>query len=337
MRVARRKVQLTGGSSLIVSIPKEWAKEMGIGKGSEITLVNQAGKGILLTPNSLTPQKREATIEVSEADSVEGVLREFISLYLSGYTSIRLKGKGRIGREKRAKLKEMVRRMLVGVEVMSDMPNLMLFHVFTILPELSVTNVLKRMTILTISMHKGAMDALRKRSVEQAEEVMKADDDVDRFALYVIKSLNAAMRSDVMLDDIGVNSPTDCLGLRVIVKSVERIADHASKLAHIILDYNFGLSDRTIGILSEFSGESLRVFDDAMHSLYTTDPELANRTVEEARKIGEAETGILSSISEEEQIYAKLISEHIRRVAEYASDIAEIVHNMTFYRMVKHP
>ena len=338
VRVSRRKVQLTGGSSLIVSIPKEWAEEMGIGKGSEVTLIDQAGKGILLVPNSFSPPKREAVIEVSKEDSVEGVMRELISLYLSGYTTIGLRGKdGRIEREKRARLKELVRRMLVGVEVMSDVPDYMVLHVFTILPELSVMNVLKRMAILATSMHKEAMEALRSGNLEQAEGVIKADDDVDRFALYVTKMLNGAMRNDVMLEDIGVESPSDCLGLRVVVKSVERIADHASKLARLLLDYRIRLSPKAVDKLSKFGEDALGVFADAMRSLFTGDPELANRTVERARRLGEAEEEVLASIDEREKIHAKLVSEHLRRVAEYASDIAEIVHNMTFHKTVKQP
>ena len=39
------------------------------------------------------------------------------------------------------------------------------------------------------------------------------------------------VQNDRILKEIGLTSPTDCLGYRLIVKSVERVADHASRIA----------------------------------------------------------------------------------------------------------
>ena len=65
----------------------------------------------------------------------------------------------------------------------------------------------------------------------------------------------------------------------------------------------------------------------------------ADRAIEKARKIDEMEKAILRAVSKPRDVNElyriKLITENIRRVAEYASDIAEIVINMTVQQTLR--
>ena len=65
----------------------------------------------------------------------------------------------------------------------------------------------------------------------------------------------------------------------------------------------------------------------------------ADRAIEKARKIDEMEKAILRGVSKPRDVNElyriKLITENIRRVAEYASDIAEIVINMTVQQTLR--
>jgi len=84
-------------------------------------------------------------------------------------------------------------------------------------------------------MHEDAVQALRHLNRELAKEVIALDDEVDRFSLYVIRQLKAAVQNEGALKEIGLTYPRDCLGYRVIAKSVERIADHAVKIAENVI------------------------------------------------------------------------------------------------------
>jgi uncharacterized protein with PhoU and TrkA domain len=85
--------------------------------------------------------------------------------------------------------------------------------------------------------------------------------------------------------------------------------------------------------ISNMSDFALEVLDDSCLSMFKRDYEAADRAIEKARKIDEMEKTILHAVSKprdfNELYRIKLITENIRRVAEYASDIAEIVLNMT--------
>ena len=59
----------------------------------------------------------------------------------------------------------------------------------------------------------------------------ESDDEVDRFSLYILRNLVLATKNERILNDVGLKKTSDCLSYRLAVKSIERIANHASKFA----------------------------------------------------------------------------------------------------------
>lgn len=85
---------------------------------------------------------------------------------------------------------------------------------------------MRRMCLITASMHKDALQALKESGKTLARDAIALDDEVDRFSLYVIRQLKMAVQNERMLREIGLSNPKDCLGYRIIVKFVERIAEN---------------------------------------------------------------------------------------------------------------
>jgi phosphate uptake regulator len=183
------------------------------------------------------------------------------------------------------------------------------------------------------------MTALRENNIELAEEVIKSDDEVDRFSFYIVRQLKIAIKNEHLLKEIGLEEPRNCLGYRLIAKSVERVADHAAIIAKDIIDMPQPANKETIDKIDEMCGFALEVLDDACLSMFKRDYEAADRAIEKARKVDEMEKAIIKSISKtkdaSEMYRIKLLTENIRRVSEYASDIAEIVLNMTVQQTIR--
>ena len=124
-------------------------------------------------------------------------------------------------------VRELVRRNLVGTEMIADGSDNITLQVLLSLPELSVNTAIRRMYLIASSMHKDAMSALAELNYELAKEVIRSDDEVDRFSLYIFRNLVMATQNGRVLREMGLKNPSDCLSYRVAVKSIERIADHA--------------------------------------------------------------------------------------------------------------
>jgi len=337
-----RKIQLTGKSTYIVSLPKKWVTSMNLKAGSPVVLSKQSDSSLLLTPKELVKPAKlgEAGINVSQKDDPNSIMRKIVALYLVGYNFIRIKTKDeRITSLQRNFIKDLTRKKLVGTEIITDSPNEMKLQILLSYPELSVENALRRMCLIATSMHEDSMQALKDLNKELAREVISLDDEVDRFSLYIIRQLKAAVQSDRVLKDIGLANPRDCLGYRVIAKSVERIADHAVKIAENVLLMDEKFDDSVLRKIFDMSSFARSVFDDSVKSLYKKDYSLADNVVTQAKKIVSIENEAIGAFAKKEQAIKlstlRMIMESIRRTAEYASDIAEIVLNLNVDQIIK--
>jgi len=341
MNEETRRIQFTGKSTYIVSLPKEWVTSMGLKAGSLITITQQNGS-LILTPKVVakpTTQPTEAKITISDGENPDTIIRAIISLYLVGYNSIIIRAKEeRISTMQRNVIKELTRKKLVGTEIISETSNEIKLQILVSYPELSVENALRRMCIIATSMHSDAMQALKNLDKELAREVIQLDDEVDRFSFYIIRQLKLAIQNGKILRDIGLSSPRDCLGYRVIVKFVERVADHATRIARNVLLLEERPDETVFQKLYEMSTFAQNVFEDAIKSLFKKDYTLADQVISKAKTIATLEEKTLKEIQSKTKqadiSNIRMITESIRRIAEYASDIAEIVLNLNVNQII---
>lgn len=336
-----RKIQLTGKSTYIVSLPKKWVTAMNLKAGSQLVVSQQGDASLTLTPRNLVrpPKPGEASIVTSQKEDPGTTMRKIVALYLVGYNLIAIRTKNeRITSLQRNFIKDMTRKKLVGTEIVSDSPNEMKLQVLLSYPELSVESALRRMCLIAASMHEDSLKALESLDKELALEVIALDDEIDRFSLYIIRQLKAAVQSERVLKDIGLSSPRDCLGYRVIAKSVERIADHAVKISQNVLLMHEKVNDSAFRKISEMSSFARSVFDDSIQSLFKKDYLLADSVVMKAKTMASTEDEAMKAIVKKteaiEMSYIRLMMESLRRTAEYASDIAEIVLNLNVDQII---
>lgn len=338
-----RKLQYTGGSSYIVSLPKKWIQDLGLRQGDHVVIIRQGNSVLQIAPASkrAAKEQKEATIEVDKDNNPYFIARKLIALYFLGFNVITIVPKeDRLLVEQREVIKSIVRRVLMGTEIIADSATGITLQVLINLLDLSVDAAFKRMVLIAKSMYRDTLLALKENNVELAEEVVKSDDEVDRFSFYIIRQLKIAIKNEHLLKEIGLEESRNCLGYRLIAKSVERVADHAVVIAKDIIEARrHPLNKDVIEKISNMSYFALEVLDDACLSMFKRDYEAADRAIEKARRIDEMEKAILRVVSkprDANELYRiKLITENIRRVAEYASDIAEIVLNMTVQQTLR--
>jgi phosphate uptake regulator len=338
-----RKIQFTGKSSYIVSLPKQWINELGLKQGDQIKMIRKGSSTLELYPpkfESRVQKKEDATIEIAEDEQPDSIVRKLISLYFLGFKTINLKSKtGRLNPIQRNTTKEAVKRMLMGSEIISDSSNGITVQVLVNLLELSVDGAFKRMIHLAKSMLNDALLAVKENNLDLAQEVICTDDEVDRFGFYIIRQLKIAIQNEHMLKEMGFRNPRNCLGYRLVVKNIERVGDHAAFIARDVIEFKKSIKKEILGKLQDMNEFCLSVLDDACLALFKEDYVQAERTIEKANDIVKFERRIRDSsksLKNEEEIYRiRRTTENIRRVSEYASDIAEIVLNMNIEKTLK--
>ncbi|MCJ7631917.1 PhoU family transcriptional regulator [Candidatus Bathyarchaeota archaeon] len=329
-----RKIQVTGKSTHIVSLPKKWIDKLNLKKVDPIRLIEQDDSTLTLLPNDIRKEKSRAiSAVISSSDSPDSINRKVVSFYLIGYNMIRITAKDRFTPEQRDALKDFVRRNLVGVEILNDSNSEFAMQTLLSHSELSVENTLRRMVIIATSMHRDAMAALKEDNKRLAQTIIRTDDEVDRFNFYIIRQLKYAVNDNRMIKYIGLNTPRDCLGYRLITNSVERAADHAVNIAKAILDMK-PIDQALVMNIIDMSAYALSIFDEAIRSLLSNDYNEAEKVLSRKEIIENYEKDLVKTIISKELdsntvAGLRIIIESIRRLAKYGIDIAEVVLNIT--------
>jgi phosphate uptake regulator len=328
-------VQFTGRSTYILSLPKRWIEEMHLDAGDQVALIQEHDNSLSIVPiiSGMRESLNEVTAIILPNDSSNMVKRKVVSMYLAGYDIIHLKLKsGRINPAHRDGVREVVRRNLVGTEMIADASDNITLQVLLSMPELSVNTAIRRMYLIASSMHKDAMSAVAEINYELAKEVIKSDDEVDRFSLYVLRNLVMATKNGRVLREMGLKNPSDCLSYRVAAKSIERVADHASSIADQAMKLKEKIPEKSLQKIDKMSHLALTVLGDSVEALLRRDYQLADKTVDNAENILTLEDDAMTAM-EKDRVHdlgnIKLALEDIRRTAEYASDIAEVAMNDT--------
>ena len=93
-----RKIQFTGKSTYIISLPKQWVNELGLKQGDQVSVERSGTTSLQIMPHR-TRKKEEsevATIEIEPEEDKSSVVRKLVSLYFFRFKIINIKPK--IGR-----------------------------------------------------------------------------------------------------------------------------------------------------------------------------------------------------------------------------------------------
>jgi len=331
----QRKLQVTGGSTFILSLPKEWAIRNELKRGSSMVVREEDDGSLSISPSKFIKKEKqdEAFIKASTNDNPDAVMRTAISAYLDGYNilHIRAQAQKNLSLKLRNHLKNFARHYLVGTEIVIDTPTELTLQVLLNYPELTVQNALSRMSIIASSMLKEAITTLKKLDYLAAKSIIETDREVNRFGLYIVRLLKLAVSNPRIVKEIGLESQKDCLGYRLIGKAVERTADHATKIAENTLLQKDPINQELIDKIEQLSGIAISMFENSMSALFRHDFNLAENVIEKLTQVHklERETILcLHSAKIEEIANLRLVIESIRRTAEYSSDISEVVLNL---------
>ncbi|ELY88196.1 phosphate uptake regulator PhoU [Natrialba hulunbeirensis JCM 10989] len=318
-----RKVQVTGGSTYTVSLPKGWALENEISSGAVVELYSDADT-LLVTPQRAADHQ-EGTLDIATLEG-ERLTRAVLSMYVSGFDIIRLEA-GRITTDQRRAIRTAVQG-LVGVEVVEEEAGCVVVQDLLDSAELSISNAISRMRLIATSMLADAVTALVENDDEMATDVIERDDDIDRLFLVVARIFRATLRSPRAAEGLGV-SREDCFDFHSSARQLERVADHAVKIAQLARKLDEIPAD-VADALCALHEDAATILEQAMDALFAdeseTATELGHAALESVLAIDEHTRTIDDMLRELEPVQAQslgLILDSLSRSADYGGNIAE--------------
>ncbi len=327
--IETRKVQKTGGSSYIISLPKVWIDKHGVEKNDTLGILSQPDGNLLITPQ-IDTEKIIKTKEIIVEDFKDNnyFFRILIGAYIMGFSKIVIKSSKKFEPYIRDCINNFT-QIAIGPEVVEESNNFIVIKDLLNPTEMPFEKTIKRMYILVHDMHEDAIKAFETGDTTLAEEVIKRDNDVDRLHWLIGRQSHIALRDIILCQKMGLTLE-QANHFQQISRFLERVGDHAVRIAKNVLLIDYKKIEK--GLIENIliaSKMSLDLLDKSLDAWLQKSILLANENIEEINELisSTEKISLDTSNSAELSIAIGYIIESIRRTGEYAGDISEIIIN----------
>jgi phosphate uptake regulator len=326
-----RRVQMTGGASFVVTLPKDWAEGQKIKKNDPVGLIVQPD-GTLLVTKKITedPVQRTKEIDCSTITDPALLFRMLIGAYITGFTYIRLTTKQRFSPFVRTGVRDFT-QMTIGQEVVEETETSIGIKDLLNPAEMPFDNTIKRMFVIVKNMHEDAIASLETHNKDLAHDVINRDMDADRLNWLIARQTNMIMQNASLSRKMGI-SPGMAMNYYQLSRIIERVGDHAVRIAeHTLPVIDADVDRKILAAIKKSSTMSLEIFDRSIVSFFNTDMKEAHRNIESINALEKICGDINNMVLKQDTLIAiniGYIAESIRRAGEYAGDISETVINL---------
>ncbi|MFA5105644.1 MAG: PhoU domain-containing protein [Candidatus Micrarchaeia archaeon] len=326
--IKTRKIQLTGKSTFIVSLPKQWASRNGIGKGNEIYIEDLPDGSLKLGTEKGEKKNEEATIN-ADAESAVELGRSIMSLYLNGVGTIIVHSKKQISAAQRKTVLSEVSRMM-GFEVVEEKPDRMVLQDFFSHSNLSLQKTLRRSHMITCNMQSSFWNAISLGDRKALEGVLEMENEVDRLTFLIQRQLRNYRAVAMPVESLGI-VPSEVSAYYVGCRRVERIADNLNKSAEEIIQIADSMpSEEVLPILSGANDFSFDLHSQAMKAFFEGDKSLANSLIDRNKEFQKQKIAHLRKLIGLKSVKPTsfILFTRYYEIANLGEDICEVVLNV---------
>jgi len=310
-----RKVQVTGKSTYILTLPKKWVTESVMEAGSSVSLSYQEDGSLVISPPTL--RKTKALKRLVMKESGDELKRNIIGAYIMGSCQfLEISGVG-----DRQEIKNEIRelcKVLIGYEIVEVEDSRILIQDILDTDEFTIEAGFKRMSSLVFLMFNDLLDVLRATDPEAIGDIMRRDEDVNKIFFLLSKLIISRL-------NLKKTSKSDRLRLieafyyRLAASELEKIGGLIVKIAHDLERVNFsgGEAEKFLD-LGSFTQQFIQ---DSVNSLRLSDVKLANNVLKENETF-DAKLLVLNGLATEPAL--EIITDSFGRIKDYARNIAEL-------------
>lgn len=226
-----RRIQKTGGDSYTVTLPKKWITQHNLKRHDTVIISNQNVNSLIIRPTSTSDTPKKAQIAVKHLTQ-EMITREVMATYIAGADEIEC-----IGTPITPAQRKYIRRAtekLLGFEIINESSQKMVLRNIFDTSKLPIASTIERMMLTTQAMFSDAMEATSTRNKASASDVVDRDHEIDKLYLAIGRQFHALLTDRMSVSEIKLNR-TDLHYYSRIARRIERLADHACKIAHTAL------------------------------------------------------------------------------------------------------
>ena len=309
------------GSSILVSLPKEWVIANNLDKSNQVEL--ETGQDtISISANKEMRPTKELVISYPLPKD-ENIVADITGAYLLGYDIIQIASKSIIPGEDREKIRNSMRR-LVGMEIIEeDASNInmqFLLDATTLNPE----KILKRMSSIALGMYDDVSNGLILDDKSNLQTLSKRDVEVNRQYFLLVRLIRSTL-VDKKLANVFNLENIDILDYRVAANLLENAGDTIVELANFV--YNSSLSNEHLKKIFDIVQNFNVLAEKSIDAFTKPDRRLAIEAISLHKKYQENLSKLRTTIGNKKQIPIDLLDlvYMFERIAKSWADVADLV------------
>ncbi|MED5231419.1 MAG: phosphate uptake regulator PhoU [Candidatus Thermoplasmatota archaeon] len=333
-----RKLQLTGGSTYTMSLPKPWILSNNLSARDGIRVDWRSTGELSLTPLDVIEEAK--TLVVINLDGIpEGALYDHLmGAYLSGAQEISIQSESQLTRNSRREIRRFLRSTR-GFEIGEQSEISVNLISLLNAGELPLHASLNRMYLLFSSLIRDINEVLIGSDDDLISDFEEREREADGLHYLIERQVGSMLDSQHVARSLGL-SRKEGVEHANLARSLERMMDHAHEMARLTLETTprprLKPDDYPLSLLPV----CMEALKSLMINLRTHDP----YQIEDARESLKAAQVALKEHEEmlwsgrrqaSRLLFEDRISESIRRICAYSRDFGEILLNMIAYDSIQ--
>ncbi len=224
------------GSSILVSLPKEWVDANNLDKGSQVE-IETGQDSVSISANKETRPTKELVISYPLSKE-ENIVANITGAYLLGFDIIVINSKSIIPGKDREEIRNSMRR-LVGMEIIEEDASHINMQFLLDATTLNPSKILKRMSSIALRMYDYVLNGLILDDKSNLQTLSNRDVEVNRQYFLLVRLIRSTL-VDKRLSNVFNLENIDVLDYRVAANILENAGDSIVELSNFI--FNFSLS-----------------------------------------------------------------------------------------------
>ncbi len=308
-----RKIQKTGGSTLVVSLPKVWCQNFDLKVGSKVMLNYNDKGGIMMEPFEKSQASTGAVVDIKKNADMENEMRMLISKYIQGVKRINIRS------EDKKAMDDVIHRFLeftIGFEIIDEKTNEATLEDLISLPMLTFEKGMRRMVTLVRSI---VTESISDQKIP-LDYILQKEDEVDKFNIYIQRLFSQSLK-DYSVLQLNKISSSEALSYLLVSRALERIADHGLRIYSLLGQKKLNNSD-----LKNYIKSATEIMNRSMEYFFKKDVQSANLEISKKEYFKSERDNINRSLRDKADgiLFAEIL-EDAERIALYSTDICELI------------
>ena len=224
------------GSSILVSLPKEWVDANNLDKGSQVE-IETGQDSVSISANKETRPTKELIISYPLSKE-ENIVANITGAYLLGFDIIVINSKSIIPGKDREEIRNSMRR-LVGMEIIEEDASHINMQFLLDATTLNPSKILKRISSIALGMYDDVLHGLISDDKSNLQTLSKRDVEVNRQYFLLVRLIRSTLVDKRLANAFNLEN-IDVLDYRVAANVLENAGDSIVELSNFI--FNFSLS-----------------------------------------------------------------------------------------------